>query len=255
MKKVAKTCIVLFSLSILLTGCREEKSTGRRILLSSQGCRMPPPGPECEAREADLRAADVPAAAAAGRQICPAGRTTCPGQAGRNGSCSGCNRSSATWLKEASARSVVCKPQPIRAKPAPEPPKPPKSKRQRAADNWAILVCALPAALPARVRVRQRLCTCACDSARQPRTARGQHFLTGVARARRMQLSRNPDSLRKARNSEQRAWNACTRYDASAPNGSCLAELYSKIVSAVPPGCCGAPAVGPTCGATDAAVS
>jgi len=212
-------------------------------------------GPECEAREADLRAADVPAAAAAGRQICPAGRTTCPGQAGRNGSCSGCNRSSATWLKEASARSVVCKPQPIRAKPAPEPPKPPKSKRQRAADNWAILVCALPAALPARVRVRQRLCTCACDSARQPRTARGQHFLTGVARARRMQLSRNPDSLRKARNSEQRAWNACTRYDASAPNGSCLAELYSKIVSAVPPGCCGAPAVGPTCGATDAAVS
>ncbi|SFJ42951.1 hypothetical protein [Olleya namhaensis] len=31
MKKVAKTCIVLFSLSLLLTGCREEKSTGEKV--------------------------------------------------------------------------------------------------------------------------------------------------------------------------------------------------------------------------------
>ncbi|QXP58923.1 MULTISPECIES: hypothetical protein [Flavobacteriaceae] len=31
MKKLAHTFIILFSLSMLLTGCREEKSTGEKV--------------------------------------------------------------------------------------------------------------------------------------------------------------------------------------------------------------------------------
>jgi hypothetical protein len=109
-------------------------------------------------------------------------------------------------------------------KAAPEPPKPPKSKRERATENWALLVCDQPAAAPAPAPARVRASARARVVLRAGLARCVGRFLTGVARGGRMELSRSPNSSRKARNSERSAWNACTRCDASTPDGSCLAE-------------------------------